>query len=215
MKHRTTESPWPRVLAELKEERGIPFDAGLSDAEVNGAEHRFGFRFPPDLRAFLQTGLPRGPEFPDWRGGQEARLREWLDVPRQGVLFDIQHNGFWLIEWGPRPSCLEDAFRIANELIAKAPKLIPVCAHRMMPDEPRKAGNPVFSVHQTDIIHYGHDLSHYFREEFGVARWWTPPSEARPIRFWDLGRFQEVRWKDGSCLFDNSRRILPESSSGS
>jgi hypothetical protein len=39
----------------------IEFDAGLTDAEVAVTEARFGFRFPPDLRAFLQTALPRGP----------------------------------------------------------------------------------------------------------------------------------------------------------
>jgi hypothetical protein len=163
----------------------------------------------------LQSGLPHGRQFPDWREGDQARLRDWLDLPRQGILFDIQHNDFWLAEWGDKPANLKDACRIANELIAKAPKLIPVYSHRMMPDEPHKAGNPVFSVHQTDIIHYGYDLLHYLREEFGVARWWTPPSEPRPIHFWDLERFQNVRWKDGSCVFDNSRGNLPEDSSES
>src|SRR5262249_50757352 len=27
---------------------------------------------------------------------------EWLYLPRQGILFDIEHNSFWLEEWGPR-----------------------------------------------------------------------------------------------------------------
>jgi hypothetical protein len=79
----------------------IEFDAGLTDAEVAAAEARFGFRFPPDLREFLQTALPRGPRFPDWRSGDEAALLDWLDLPRQGVLFDVEHNEFWLEEWGP------------------------------------------------------------------------------------------------------------------
>jgi hypothetical protein len=99
--------------------------------------------------------------------------------------------------------------------LAAAPKLIPVFLHRMMPDEPRKAGNPVFSVHQTDIIYYGHDLPDYLRQEFQVARWWTRPSEPRRIRFWDIERFPEVRWNDGSCVFDNRRGVLPEGPSGS
>lgn len=84
-----------------------------------------------------------------------------------------------------------------------------------MPDDPSQAGNPVFWVHQTDIIHYGYDLLHYLREEFGVANWWMPPSEPKSIRFWELEQFQEVRWKDGSCVFDNRRGILPQSSSDS
>lgn len=191
MKHRTANGPWQRVIAELKQDRDIPFDEGLSDAEVSGAEYRFGFRFPPDLRAFLQVGLPHGPRFPDWRNEDETQLRDWLDQPRQGILFDIQYNEFWLPDWGPKPPDLDRAFCVANELIAKAPKLIPIFSHRMMPDEPHEVGNPVFSVHQTDIIHYGYDLLHYLREEFGVAKWWAPPAQAKRIRFWDLKRFQD------------------------
>jgi hypothetical protein len=43
-------------------------------------------------------------------------------------------------------------------------KLIPIFVHRMMPDDPHLAGNPVFSVHQTDIIHYGFALADYPRK---------------------------------------------------
>lgn len=209
MNRRKLQEPWERVIAELQE-RGTVFDDGLSDAEVGGVEYRFGFHFPPDLWALLQAGLPCGKQFPNWRNGDQEELREWLDLPRRGILFDIQHNGFWLPEWGSRPSGLDDALDAASALIARAPKLVPIYAHRMMPDDPRKPGNPVFSVHQADIIHYGHDLLDYLRQEFKVAKWWTAPSEPRAIRFWDLNRFQEVRWKRGACVFDNSRGILPQ-----
>jgi hypothetical protein len=89
----------------------VQFETGLSDAEVAVVENRFGFHFPPDLRAFLQTALPTGPRFPHWRSGDESSLREWLDAPRQGVLFDIEHNGFWLKDWGPRPADLREVCR--------------------------------------------------------------------------------------------------------
>jgi hypothetical protein len=181
----------------------VEFDVGLTDHEVGRAESRFGFRFPPDLRAFLQTALPRGPQFPDWRSADEARILDWLDLPRQGVLFDIEHNGFWLEEWGPRPRSLVEAWRVASELIAGAPRLIPIYSHRMIPDEPHLAGNPVFSVHQTDIIPYGFDLADYLRHEFELEGRESWPEQLRPIRFWDLERFQSVRWAGGSCAFDN------------
>jgi hypothetical protein len=187
----------------------VEFDVGLTDAEAAAAEARFAFRFPPDLRAFLQTALPRGPRFPDWRSGEEAALRDWLDLPRQGILFDIEHNGFWLSEWGTRPDTLEQAFRVAGELIAAAPKLIPIYGHRMMPDEPHLPGNPVFSVHQTDIIHYGYDLADYLRHEFHLPGREPWPEQVRAIRFWDLDRFQDVRWAGGSCVFDNRKGLLP------
>ena len=45
--------------------QGIEFDPGLTDSEVAAAESRFGFMFPPDPRAFLQTALPCGNHFPD------------------------------------------------------------------------------------------------------------------------------------------------------
>ena len=185
----------------------VDFEPGLSDSEFADVEKRFSFRFLPDLRAFLQTALPRGQKFPNWRSGDEATLRDWLDVPRQGILFDVEHNGFWLPEWGSRPEPIEQALRIAGELVAAAPKLIPIFSHRMMPDEPHLPGNPVFSVHQTDIIHYGFDLADYLCHEFQIPGREPWPDQVRPIRFWDIDRFQEVRWAGGSCVMDP--RTLP------
>jgi hypothetical protein len=188
----------------------VEFDDGLTDVEVAAVENKFVFRFPPDLRAFLQTALPRGPKFPDWRSGDEATLRDWLNLPRDGVLFDVEHNGFWLDEWGPRPDSLEEALRTGSDLIAAAPTLIPIFSHRMMPDEPHLPGNPVFSVHQTDIIRYGFNLADYLRHEFTLPGREPWPAEVRSIRFWDIDRFLDVRWASGSCVFDNRRGVLPE-----
>lgn len=199
---------WPLIIAQMKE-RGIEFDIGLTDAEVAATEGRFDFRFPPDLRAFLQTALPNGERFPNWRSGNEATLRDWLDLPRQGILFDIEHNGFWLDEWGPQPDSLFDAKRVASELVAGAPNLIPIFMHRMMPDEPRLAGNPVFSVHQTDIIHYGFDLADYLRHDFQLSDREPWRENTRQIRFWDLDRFHKARWAEGHCVFDNNKGPLP------
>jgi hypothetical protein len=84
---------WPLLVAQMKK-GGIEFDVGLTDAEVAATESRFGFRLPPDLRALLQTALPTGERFPNWRSDNEADLRDWLDLPRQGILFDIEHNSF-------------------------------------------------------------------------------------------------------------------------
>jgi hypothetical protein len=202
---------WNELISELRG-AGIQFDAGLSDAEVAAAESRFGFRFPPDLKALLQAALPRGEQFPDWRSGDEAVLRDWLDLPRQGVLFDVEHNGFWLDEWGQRPVSLGEAKRVAGELVAAAPVLIPIYMHRMMPAEPPLPGNPVFPVHQTDIIYYGLDLRDYLIREFLArpdVRVGPVPEAVRRIRFWDIERFQAVRWARSPCAFDNSRGQLP------
>jgi hypothetical protein len=183
MKGESGQSDWDRLAAELRAHE-MTVKAGLTVTELRDVEYRYGFHFPPDLRDFLAAGLPVGDGFPDWRDGSEDDIRSRLDWPRDGIAFDVRHNAFWLPEWGPRPDDLAEAIAIANRAVAAAPKLIPIYHHRMIPDEPRKAGNPVFSVYQADIICYGNDLSDYFRQEFRVADWWTRPVDPRPIRFW-------------------------------
>lgn len=155
--------------------------------------------------------MPCGGDFPDWRDGEDASLREWLDLLRRGILFDIEHDGFWLEEWGSRPPTLDEAHRLVGSLVA-APKLIPVYMHRMMPSEPCSAGNPVFSVHQRETIYYGFDLRDYLIHEFlakedvGI---WPIPETVRHVPFWDIEWFQSGRWAGGTCVFDNSAGQLP------
>ena len=55
----------------------------------------------------------------------------------------------------------------------------------------------------------GYDLEDYLRHEFDLPGRQPWPDNLRPIRFWNIQRFQEVRWADGSCVFDNRRGILP------
>lgn len=82
----------------------------------------------------------------------------------------------------------------------------------MIPAEPHLPGNPIFSVHQTDIIYYGIDLRDYLIHEF-LARddvgIWPIPDSVRQIRFWDIDQFFKVRWASGACVFDNSSGQLP------
>ncbi|MGD0734569.1 MAG: hypothetical protein ABR976_05450 [Terracidiphilus sp.] len=77
--------------------------------------------------------------------------------------------------------------------ISEAPMLIPILGHRYMPALPTECGNPVFSVHQTDIIYYGFDLEDYLRHEFRLPRqkW---PAQVKKIEFWDPERFEQVYW---------------------
>jgi len=185
-----------KVVASL-DARGVELGPGLSDTEIDAIEARCDFRFPPDLRAFLQRAHPLGkptPEpghivvggpFPDWRTVPDDYIQQRFEGVLEGVFFDIQH-GFWDPEWGAKPFRYEDACDVARQELAKAPKLIPVFAHRLMPNEPLLAGNPVFSFHQTDIIYYGFDLADYFAQEFDMPRpsWATTYETVREIPVW-------------------------------
>lgn len=179
-------------LVALLREHGVLLANGLTDEEVARVERTFGFVFPPDLRALLQQALPISPDFPNWRDGSEASLRERLAWPAGSAGFDVEHNDFWIGEWGPRPENLDTAIGIAKREIAKAPTLIPIYSHRFIPEEPHLAGNPVFSVWQlTDTIYYGANLANYFENEFprhsrhGRPQFYVPAYERiRKIRFW-------------------------------
>jgi hypothetical protein len=142
-------------------------ERGMTEEEFSRVERQFGFRFPPDLRTFLAAGLPVSRGWVDWRRIDEAAIRGRLDWPLEGICFDIEHNRFWLQEWGERPSKLEAAFDVARRAVRAAPVLIPICGHRYIPVEPCEEGNPIFSIYQTDIIYYGADLMDYLHNEFG------------------------------------------------
>ena len=111
------------------------------------------------------------------------------------VLLDVEHNEFWFSEWGEKPQNSQRAVEIASTRILRAPKLIPIMGHRYMPALPNEAGNPVLSIHQTDIIYYGYDLEDYLRHEFNLPRkeW---PAQVKEIEFWNPERFQQLRWGD-------------------
>jgi len=112
-------------------------------------------------------------------------INEALAWPRDGLLFDLEHNDVWLDSLGPRPSNVETAKELFERAAVCAPRLIPVYAHRYIPAEPHDVDNPIFSVHQSDIIHYGANLREYLEIEF-FGRAWDAQSfdRCRRITFW-------------------------------
>ncbi|WP_234334937.1 hypothetical protein [Streptomyces sp. NRRL S-118] len=140
---------------------------GLTERELDAVETRFGFTFSADHRVFLAAGLPRGSSrWPDWRNGDPEDLAGRLAWPVEGVLFDVEHNVFWHPAWPPRPAGKAEALRVARTELESVPKLVPVYGHRYLPGTAGEYGHPVLSVHQTDIILYGNDLTDYIHHEF-------------------------------------------------
>lgn len=179
----STDIDWFGLVDDLKD-KGIAFQPGLSDSEIERVERQFRFAFPPDLKEFLKFALPSGDRFPDWRSGTFEDLKRRLDWPLEGICFDIEKNGFWPDDWGARPSSIEAAFAVARHKVESAPVLIPIYAHRYMPDRPHLAFNPVFSVYQTDIIYYGNDLVDYLANEFKIPNPTESHASPRLIEFW-------------------------------
>jgi hypothetical protein len=153
---------------------------GYTQVELDDAQQKFGLVFPPDLMALLRDRRPS--EGHVWT--DEAAIRRALARPLEGLLFDVEHNHLWWPEWGEKPTSSNDREEVLRSVVSRAPKLIPLIAHRYLPEEPHERGNPVFSVHQSDVIYYGADLTDYFEREFlGYNhRPWTLPIKRIP--FW-------------------------------
>lgn len=171
--------------------KGVQFDSGLTEEEIVHTEVRFNVNFPPDLRLILQRALPVSKDFVNWRLGlnstdEAASITSRLEWPLEGILFDIRSNDFWEDSWGIKPSNDEDKVLIATEYYSSYPKLIPIFSHRYIPGVPHEAGNPVFSVHQTDVIYYGYNLAEYFANEFKftLPSDFVIPAKPKEIDFW-------------------------------
>jgi hypothetical protein len=173
-----------RHLVALLTTQGVRFEAGLTESEFAQLAHQFGAVFPPDLHLFLQVALPVSLKFAPWRQALTYTavaddLQRMLSWPLEGLLFDARNNVFWCPEWGTPP--VDDAGKEQRirQLYPRYPTLLPIYSHRYL---------PVFSVYQTDVIHYGNDLASYFAHEFKFTLPNTFENPQRPknrIEFWD------------------------------
>ncbi len=154
------------VIVALREQ-GVTVDPGLTDAEIATIERAWSLTFPPDLAQLLRQGLPVSHGFCDWRNGKYYDVRSMLEYPAEET------------DW------YEEARRVVAQEIARSPKLIPVKWHTYMPDTPQLNGNPVFVMHQTDVIYYGFDLPGFFSEAFKVPLPDWATRVPRAIQYWD------------------------------
>lgn len=169
------------------------FDTGLTEKEIARAEKRYKIKFPPDLREYLSYKLPIGDDFPNWRKrwSLNRSIKQRLNRPIEGILFDVEQDGFWWDKWGERPASVKKALSVAKKELEKAPKLIPICSHRFIPMVPHESGLPVLSVHQTDIIVYYKNfdtlVTNYFEHHETLDDGYEPiedPDVLRRIPFW-------------------------------
>ncbi len=175
------------IINKLKS-KGILFESGLSEHEIENIESFYNIVIPPDLNEFLSIAHPVSNNFINWRDMNENNvniIRDRLNWPLEGMIFDIENNSFWYKQWGPKPDNIEEAIKICKKELEKVPKLIPICSHRYIPSEPSEVGNPVFSVYQTDIIYYGENLTSYLEIEFNLKKHEDINfGSIKDIRFW-------------------------------
>ena len=166
---------------------GTRWQDGLDEPQIDALEQHWKLKFPKDYRQFLSVlnapdcgryhvgwsddapyGMEEGddtPSFFDWRKDDGA-INYALNLPSEGLFFDVNENDLWPDSWGKRPDKAEELQKKFAQLVATAPRLIPITGHRYLLADSLEAGNPVLSVWGSDIICYGSNLRNYLLMEF-------------------------------------------------
>ncbi|MGQ0846182.1 MAG: hypothetical protein ACT4QF_18830 [Sporichthyaceae bacterium] len=147
---------------------GVELGRGLRPEEFDAIEARWGFRFAADHRAFLGGGLPIGQGWPDWRSPDPLVMRNLLNWPLDGLLFDVEHHGYWHPEWAPRPDALADALSVAYGALRRWPVLVPVHGTYYLPAGPDHSGHPVLDVFRSRVVPLGADLADWVDQCYGL-----------------------------------------------
>jgi hypothetical protein len=160
---------------------------GYTQTELDDAQAKWNLTFPPDLVAIFRERRSvieqPGPIDLDWTQSPKKLIGDRLAWPLESFWFDVKHNGIWWPEWGAKPAKPDAQFEALRAAMDAAPRLIPLYSHRFLPQEPFEAGNPVFSVYQTDVTHYGANLADYIQRELGDPRAKVLPP-CKEIPFW-------------------------------
>ena len=143
------------------------FRGGISERKIKKAEKLYNVFFPQDFKILLKTyRIKSNYDWGDFSSKNVEIIKNALERPLKGIIYDIINNNFWYDPWGERPNKIDEAIEIAKEKYKSVPKLIPIHTHRYIPMISSDKDIPVISVHQTDIIYYGNDINDYIRQEF-------------------------------------------------
>lgn len=187
---------------------GVSTDHGLTADELAAVQAEFGIRFNVDHAAFLSAGVPVSEGWPDWRHGDRAQLRKWLDWPIDGVIWDVLNNDFWPRSWGRRPLRATAREAAARDQLGSIATLIPVYSHRFAPSADAAHGAPIFSVYQTDVIVYGDNFVDYLQHEGGVE------NRPRPETIWRVQFWSELADGDPDFVKSGPQKFWNRSASG-
>jgi len=150
---------------------GTRWLSGLAEADIAAVETRWGWRFPPEYRLFLSRlhapdrplgGIERDergqlrffstPSFYHWQT-DNAAIEDATEALVDGLLWEVAQGQTWHPSWGQRPATVATQQVRLQEVMQLAPSLIPIFhRNRYLLAEPCEEGNPVLSIHQSDVI---------------------------------------------------------------
>ncbi|HEY0612451.1 MAG TPA: hypothetical protein VGD35_22405 [Chitinophaga sp.] len=156
---------------------------GMTDEQIDEVQEKYSIAFTPEHREFLRIlhtidRKERVYEEYDSEEGEyyeQSFFRNWLEddediKSRLNFVYnsmseDVIRGSIWLNSWGKQPDTKEERRKIFDELYAKAPKLVPVTAHRFQVADMSLEKRPVLSILGADVVFYGSDFRYYLLDE--------------------------------------------------
>ncbi len=183
------EDAWESYLTSTLEQLGADGSTGLTNKKLAELERVVGVQLPFEVGLLLVMGVPDTDGWRQWGENPAEQFKEWNTWLVEGVMFDVEHNAFWLSSWGLRPDEQAHRLEIVEAAVAAAPPLLPIYGHRCIPltkarGEESAESNPVLSVYQTDLVVYGTDVADWLHNEFDVPLPLWPKTADRWFPLW-------------------------------
>jgi len=151
------------MLSQLLQQYNITFWSTLTDKHINELEKFFWFCIPTEYKEVLKNWMPVGNDFTNW--SDQGSVQKSYDILLDWILFDILTNNLWFDRRWESISNSEK-IKIITNMYDKSPKLIPIYWHRFILEKWYIENNPVFSIHQSDVIIYWESLEQRVNIEF-------------------------------------------------
>lgn len=163
---------YQEIIDKMKK-KDVIFSSGLNETDLRKIQQIYEIMLPQELIEFYSLALPVSMGFYNWKDFSLSNIEHIKSAIKrpENDLIELVDEIYWCDDWGEEPLDENEKAEIINDLLKKAPKLIPIFKHRYLPFYADNKSNPVFSIHGTDVIYYGDGLLSYLQIEFGLKNY--------------------------------------------
>ncbi len=183
---------------------------GLEESKIAEVENKYSISFTFEHKEFLRilhsidkkrpvnyydgndkVYLKEESFFYNWLE-DDAEIQKSLSWPLHQLLNDIK-SGSWFGVLGNKPPSDLDQELVLKYWFKKAPKLVPIHAHRFVLDVPEKTKNPILSIYGADINIHGWNMKHYLLNELDEYLDIHLPIYDEEEEVWEFELIEEVQ----------------------
>lgn len=183
------EDAWEAYLLFAMEEIDGVESTAIDMQSLRTLEKAIGVQLPFEVGLLLVVGVPDSDDWFRWGSDPTTQYEEWKERTVQGILTDVEAQGFWAAAWGPRPGSGDARESVVRAEHAKSTPLLPLYKNHVVPltaaeGEEAAESNPVFAISGASISTVGSDIAAWLTNEFDVPLPMWPETSPRTFSFW-------------------------------